>query len=65
MDEADTTWFAQEVSGCHLADGRLKKRLGDLLGRIGGAVGETIPRACQDWAQTKAAYRFFSNDRVS
>ena len=27
--------------------------------------GESIPLACQDWANTKAAYRFFSNDRVS
>ena len=65
MDDTDTTWFDREVSGCHLADERLKKRLCDLLGRIGGAVGETIPRACQDWAHTKAAYRFFSNGRVN
>jgi Transposase DNA-binding len=28
-------------------------------------VGGSIPWACQDWANTKAAYRFFSNDRVS
>lgn len=28
MDETDTTWFAQEVSCCHLADERLKKRWG-------------------------------------
>ena len=27
--------------------------------------GESIPLACQDWANTKAAYRFFSNDRMS
>jgi hypothetical protein len=26
--------------------------------------GQSIPRACQDWANTKAAYRFFSNERV-
>ena len=26
--------------------------------------GESIPLACQDWASTKAAYRFFSNERV-
>ena len=32
---------------------------------MGGAMGQTIPRACQDWANTKAAYRFFSNSRVS
>ena len=28
-------------------------------------MGASIPLACQDWANTKAAYRFFSNDRVS
>lgn len=28
-------------------------------------MGATIPLACQDWANTKAAYRFFSNSRVS
>jgi hypothetical protein len=27
-------------------------------------VGQTIPFVCQDWANTKAAYRFFSNERV-
>ncbi|WP_244607792.1 IS4/Tn5 family transposase DNA-binding protein [Bradyrhizobium vignae] len=27
--------------------------------------GQSIPLVCQDWANTKAAYRFFSNDRVS
>lgn len=36
-----------------------------LLGQFAGSVGATTPRACQDWANTKAAYRFFSNDRVS
>jgi hypothetical protein len=28
-------------------------------------VGDSIPAACGDWANTKAAYRFFSNDRVT
>jgi Transposase DNA-binding len=28
-------------------------------------LGRSIPLVCQDWANTKAAYRFFSNDRVS
>jgi hypothetical protein len=35
-----------------------------LLAQIGDAVGESIPMACQDWANTKPAYRFFSNERV-
>lgn len=28
-------------------------------------MGQTIPLACQDWANTKAAYRFMDNDRVN
>jgi hypothetical protein len=28
-------------------------------------IGESLPYACQDWANTKAAYRFFSNSEVS
>ena len=32
--------------------------------RLSEGVGETIPMACQDWANTKAAYRFLSNPRV-
>jgi hypothetical protein len=36
-----------------------------LLERMDGAMGASIPLACQDWANTKAAYRFFSNERVS
>lgn len=27
------------------------------------AIGQPLPLACQDWAGTKAAYRFFSNER--
>ena len=53
------------MSGCCFPDGRLAKRFGKLLAMISGQVGETIPAACQDWANTKAAYRFLSNDRVS
>src|SRR5260370_21885651 len=28
-------------------------------------MGQSIPLVCQDWGNTKAVYRFFSNDRVS
>ncbi|WP_245509410.1 transposase DNA-binding-containing protein [Bradyrhizobium zhanjiangense] len=28
-------------------------------------MGQSVPLVCQDWANTKAAYHFFSNDRVS
>ena len=58
-------WFDEELSGCRLGDGRLDRRLYQLVERMDAGFGETIPLACQDWASTKEAYRFFSNERVS
>ena len=43
----------------------LAARFHELLKQMGGGMGESIPLACQDWANTKAAYRFFANERVS
>ncbi len=57
-------WVERELEGCEFPDQRLKGRLGKLLADLGQRIGGTIPAACQDWAATKAAYRFFSNPRV-
>src|SRR3546814_11400373 len=65
MDEAADAWFDRELAGCTLADERLSKRLRKLLVQIGSAMEQSIPLVCQDWANTKAAYRFFSHERVS
>jgi hypothetical protein len=65
MDSTDVAWFDSEIACCTLADERLKTRLGKLLAQLGGAMGQSIPLVCQDWANTKAAYRFFSNDRLN
>jgi hypothetical protein len=59
------SWVDQELAGCEFADVRLGKRFKTLVERLSEGIGESIPMACQDWAGTKAAYRFFSNDRVS
>lgn len=32
---------------------------------MGRSLGGSLPFACQDWANTKAAYRFLSNNRVT
>jgi hypothetical protein len=59
------TWIDDEVGGCNFKDVRLAKRFGKLLDMMSDGIGESVPYACQDWANTKAAYRFFSNDQVS
>jgi hypothetical protein len=58
------TWVERELAGGEFPDTRLKTRLGHLLGDLGARIGHTPPAACQDWAATKAAYRFFGAPRV-
>jgi Transposase DNA-binding len=60
-----TSWIERELAGCHFRDRRLGQRLRKLLTHMAGAVGGSLPLACQDWANTKAAYRFLSNPKVS
>ncbi len=59
------SWVDQELAGSTFKDERLGQRLRKLLVQMAGAVGAPIPLACQDWANTKAAYRFLSNEAVS
>jgi hypothetical protein len=61
----DESWLDQEVAGSEFQDVRLRKRFAMLLERLWTGMGQSIPFSCQDWANTKAAYRFMDNDRVS
>jgi hypothetical protein len=60
-----TSWIDQELADCEFADVRLGKRFKTFVEHLSKGIGETIPMACQDWANTKAAYRFLSNERVN
>jgi len=62
---ADPRWVDLETRGCHFSDVRLGRRFKTLVEEISECIGGSIPFACQDWASIKAAYRFFSNPRVS
>ena len=59
------SWVGEETSECDLGDARLNHRLGAILEAIGERPGKSLPTAFQDWANTKAAYRFFANGNVS
>ena len=59
------TWIARELAGSEFRDGRLNKRFRKLFEQLSDGIGESIPLVCQDWANTKAAYRFLSNQRVT
>jgi hypothetical protein len=60
-----TSWLDDELAKCNFSDNRLAKRFRTLVEKLSEGIGETIPMACQDWAATKAAYRFFSNEKVN
>jgi len=53
------TWATVEFANAALGDGRLNKRLIKLAERFADKPTASIPGACADWAETRAAYRFF------
>ncbi len=58
-------WINDEIADNTFKDARLARRLKVLLGQLARAPGQSIGLVCQDWANTKAAYRFLSNEHVS
>lgn len=48
-----------------LGDKRLDSRCNKLIEQFMAKPSSSIPQACVSWKDTKAAYRFFSNDLVS
>jgi len=58
-------WAVAEAGGADFGDARLAQRLVHLLDGLSEHPAASIPHACGTWAQTKAAYRFFANRRVT
>ena len=59
-----SSWAMEEFAEIKLGDKRLDARLIKLCERFSDAPESPINQACVDWAETKAAYRFFQNDKV-
>ncbi|HCO24836.1 MAG TPA: hypothetical protein DIT97_18080 [Gimesia maris] len=38
------------MEGCHFPDLRLKTRIDKLISALSQKIGDTVPAACQDWA---------------
>jgi len=57
-------WAAEEFAEVKLGDKRLDTRLIKLCDRFSDSPESPINQACVDWAETKAAYRFFQNNKV-
>jgi hypothetical protein len=63
--KASRGWIDRELSECTFKDERLAQRFRLLFEQLSTGPGESIPLVCQDWANTKAAYRFLDNERVN
>jgi hypothetical protein len=59
-----SSWAADEFAEVKFGDKRLDARLIKLCDRFSDAPESPINQACLDWAETKAAYRFFQNSKV-
>jgi hypothetical protein len=58
-------WAQHEFAFAQFGDGRRNKRLVKIATQLAAAPGDTLPQAFPDWAELKAAYRFFGQRGVS
>lgn len=57
--------IGEELNTMDLGDQRLNRRARRVLEKLYAQPGASIPVACGGWAETKAAYRLFDQDRVT
>ena len=58
-------WVEEEFATVELYDPRLKRRLLGMVRDFYGQPQAPVPQACGSRTKTKAAYRFFKNERVT
>lgn len=57
-------WAQKEFGFSDVGEPRLNKRLVKIATNLASNPGGTLPQAFPDWAELKAAYRFFDNPKV-
>ncbi|EMY16359.1 hypothetical protein LEP1GSC043_2145 [Leptospira weilii str. Ecochallenge] len=58
-------WVEEEYLSLNLGDKRLDKRLKKIVSVMTKRGGTSLPDIFGNWSNTKGAYRFFSNSKVS
>lgn len=59
-----SSWAENEFSNIDFGDKRLNNRLVKLCDSFSDSPECSINQACSGWAETKAAYRFFANEKI-
>lgn len=67
MESAEYTgdWIDDELDGVSLGDKRLDWRVRDSGKKLAARPSASINQACDDWADTKATYRLFANQKTT
>lgn len=63
--EGIADWSNDEMAGVDLGDKRLNRRAQETLTKLGKHPSGSIPYGCDDWADTKATYELFKNEKVT
>ena len=63
--EENQDWLEMELSEVSLGDKRLNWRLIDTGKKLAARPSGSINQACDDWADTKASYRLFNNEKTT
>lgn len=61
---AKANWAMEEFNNLNLGDKRLNNRVVKIAEEFSEKPTAPINQACEDWADAKAAYRLFDNDKV-
>ena len=65
LQPQEEAWAVAELATINLNDKRLDRRGRKLADDLGRQPSASINQACEDWADSKAAYRFFANQSVT
>lgn len=58
-------WSTHEIDGIELGDKRLNQRAAETLVKLSKHPSGSIPQGCDEWADTKATYALFRNEKVT
>lgn len=64
LEATNINWWEEEFDSIDFGDKRLKKRLMKTADQLSTQPLDPINKACSCWADTKASYRMFANDKV-
>ncbi|HBY99053.1 MAG TPA: IS4 family transposase [Chloroflexi bacterium] len=65
FSSSEYQWCLEEFAAVDLQDARLNYRCGQLAVQLAMQTQGPINQACEDWADIKAAYRFFDHDKAT